>query len=120
MVSFRLLGSACAHVFRKITSCKHVRVMYSPYTPLLYSKTGVNRSSHCFLNFALKHRFNLKIIVFTAVKNCSILHGRVCVMTWYALLQACVVNETNSVFVISIISDFSFECSILVLIVPVP
>ena len=24
--------------------------------------------------------FHLKIIIFTAVKNCSILHGRVCVM----------------------------------------
>ena len=28
------------------------------------------------------HNFHLKIITFTAVKYCCILHGRVCVM-WY-------------------------------------
>ena len=60
-----------------------------PYTPFLYSETGVYRGIHVFLIFALKHRLwvlvrtasvNLKIIVFIAVKNCSILHGHVFVM----------------------------------------
>ena len=35
-----------------------------PYTPLLYSKTGVYRGVHYFLIFALKHR--LWILVRTA------------------------------------------------------
>ena len=80
-----------------------------PYTPLLYSKTGVYRGLHYFLIFALKHRlwvlvrtasprrfkheptinvlskkkeknltiFRLKIIIFTAVKNCNVLHGHI-------------------------------------------
>ena len=30
-------------------------VLYPPYTPLLYSKTGVYRGIHYFLIFALKH-----------------------------------------------------------------
>ena len=82
-----------------------------PYTPLLYSKTGVYRGILFFLIFALKHRlcvhvrtaslrqfkrvptinvlsknkknitiFHLKIIFFTAVNDCIILHGRVFVM----------------------------------------
>ena len=79
-----------------------------PYTPFLYCKTGVYRGKHYFLNFALKHRlwvlvrtaslrcthnlcfeqkyenntiFYPKIIIFTAVKNSSKLHGRVIVMS---------------------------------------
>ena len=83
-----------------------------PYTPLLYSETGVYRGIHFFLIFAPKHRllvlvrtaslteagltcthnlcfeqnkknstiFHLKIYIFTAVKYCCKLHGRVCVM----------------------------------------
>ena len=77
--------------------------------PLLYNKTGVYRGIHYFLIFALKHRlwvlteavltcthdlcfeqknkniknFHLKINIFTAVKYCCILHGRVCVMCLY-------------------------------------
>ena len=74
-----------------------------PITPHFYnSKTRVYRGIHDFLIFALKHRlrrflrvlttyvlsknkknikiFQLKIIIFTAVKNCCILHGRVFVM----------------------------------------
>ena len=35
-----------------------------PYTPLLYSKTGVYRGKHYFLSFALKHR--LWVLVRTA------------------------------------------------------
>ena len=79
--------------------------MKTPYTPLLSSKTGVYRGIHYFLIFALKHRlwvlvrtasvptiyvlsknkknikkFHLKIIIFTAVKNCSILYRRVFIM----------------------------------------
>ena len=63
-----------------------------PYTPLLYSKTGVYKGIHFFLIFSLKHRlwvlvrtascfeqkirkknhnFHLKIIIFIAVKYCS-------------------------------------------------
>ena len=76
-----------------------------PFTPLLYSKTGVYRGKHYFLIFASKHRlwvlvrtavptidvlnknkkniriFRLKINIFTAVKYCCILHGRVCIMS---------------------------------------
>ena len=37
-------------------SCKQVRVMNTPYTPVLYSKTGVYRGIHFFLIFALQHR----------------------------------------------------------------
>ena len=67
-----------------------------PYTPLLYSKIVFYMGIHFFLIFALKHRFkvpnlnvpkiyvlsknkknvtifHLKIIIFTAVKYCSIL-----------------------------------------------
>ena len=77
-----------------------------PYTPLLYIKTGVYSGIHYFLIFALKHilwvhvilRFkrvptiyvleqkyencqtNQLKIIFTAVKNRCILHGRVFVM----------------------------------------
>ena len=80
-----------------------------PLTPhfYIYSKIGVNSGTHFFLIFALKHRlcllvteavltythnlcfrakireisqFFLKIIVFTAVKKCSILHWRACVI----------------------------------------
>ena len=86
----------CSYVAIRITSpCD----LY-PLTPHLYSKTGVYRGIHYFLIFALKHRlwvlvrtasvkktiriFHLKIIVFTNVKYCSILHSfiirRVCVM----------------------------------------
>ena len=63
-----------------------------PYTPLLYSKTGVYRGILYFLisggsnvytmYFLSKNKknitiFHLKMIIFTAVKNHSILHGRV-------------------------------------------
>ena len=47
-----------------ITSGKHVRVMYTPQTPLLYSKTGVCRGIPIFLIFAPKHR--LWVLVRTA------------------------------------------------------
>ena len=46
------------------TSCKQVRVMNTPYTPLLYSNLGVNRGLLYFLIFALKHR--LWVLVRTA------------------------------------------------------
>ena len=73
-----------------------------PYTPLLYSKSGVYRGIHYFLIFALKHTSEavltcthnicfeqkyensktnqLKTVIFTAVKNPCMLHGRVFVM----------------------------------------
>ena len=38
--------------------------LYPPYTPLLYSKTGVYRGIHFFLIFALKHR--LWVLIRTA------------------------------------------------------
>ena len=55
--------------------------------------------------------FHLKIIIYTAVKYCSILHGHACVML-YTLCNL-------SVIIISVVSPFSFEDRILVLIVPV-
>ena len=45
-------------------SGKHVRAIYTPYTPLLYSKTGVCRGIPIFLIFTLKHR--LWVLVRTA------------------------------------------------------
>ena len=36
-----------------LTSRKQVRVMKPPYTPILYSKTGVYRGMHFFLFFLL-------------------------------------------------------------------
>ena len=66
--------------------------MYTPLHPLLYSKIGVYRGKHYFLIFAPKHRlfiyvlsknkknitfFHMKIIIFTVVKKCDILHRRV-------------------------------------------
>ena len=89
----------------------HFYIVTTPYTPLLYSKTGVYWGIHFFLIFASKHRllvlvrtaslrrfysvptiyvlsknmknitiFHLKIIIFTAVKYHSILHGHIGVM----------------------------------------
>ena len=97
-----------------------------PYTPLLYSKIGVYRGRHNFLIFALVHRlwvlvslseavlmcshdlcfeqkqekyhnFHLKIIVFTAVKYCSILHRHVFVMskTFRNSIFRLPINETD-------------------------
>ena len=74
--------------------------MKTPYTPLLYSKTGVYRGIYVFLIFALKHRSWVLVrttiptiyvlcknkenipesSVFTAVKYSSKLHRHVCVM----------------------------------------
>ena len=102
--------------------------MKAPYTPLLYSKTGVYRGIHIFLIFALKHRllvlvrtmfcakirknitiFHLKIIIFTAVKNCCILHGRVYVISESA-------NESIDLEVIklcSCLTHLSIKCIML-------
>ena len=71
------------------------------YTPLLYSKTGVYRGIHYFLNEAVltcthnicfeqkyensKHN-KLKIVIFTAVKYRCILHGRVFIMPFKQLI----------------------------------
>ena len=41
------------------------------------------------------HFFHLKIIFFTTVKNCSIMHGRVFVMILHAMSSANVVNKVN-------------------------
>ena len=88
------------------SSCKHVREMYTPYTPLLYSETGVYRGIHYFLIFVLKHRLwvptiyvliknmkkvkniQTKIVIFTAVKNRCMLHGRVFVMYKFACFNS--------------------------------
>ena len=70
----------------------------------MYSKTGVYRGIHILFIFALKHRlwvlnlcfeqkhekvmhFQLKILIFTAVKNRCILHGRVFVMANFFCIQ---------------------------------
>ena len=45
-------------------SGKHVRAIYTPFNPLLYSKTGVCRGIPIFLIFAPKHR--LWVLVRTA------------------------------------------------------
>ena len=71
--------------------------MYTPYNPLLNSKIGVYRDDF-FLTIALKQRLwvlddlsknkknitliHLKIIIFTVLKNHSVLHGHVFVMTY--------------------------------------
>ena len=47
-----------------VPSGKHVCEMYTPHTPLLYSKTGVIRGIHIFLIFDPKHR--LWVLVRTA------------------------------------------------------
>ena len=79
--------------------------MYTPYIPLLYSKSGVYMGIHYLLIFALKHivwvlvrtcthnicfelkyenskkkKINRKLSFFTAVKNRRMLHGHVFVM----------------------------------------
>ena len=53
-----------------ITSGKHVRVMYTPLNPTLYSKTGVCRGIPIFLIFAQKHRlWVLAEAVLTCIHN---------------------------------------------------
>ena len=37
-----------------MSSCEHVRVMYTPYIQLLYGKIGVYRDRHYFLFFFSK------------------------------------------------------------------
>ena len=96
-----------------------------PYTPLLYSKTGVYRGIHYFLillqnidcgySLELPHGssneypqsmfwsknkkniriFHLKIIVFTAVKYCCILHGHVGVMNYFTAVKNCSILCTD-------------------------
>ena len=44
--------------------------VYTPYTPLLYSKTGVYRCIHYFLIFALKHK--LWVLVRTASSGSNV------------------------------------------------
>ena len=58
MASFALLIIDDKTLF---PSLKLVRVMKTPYIPLLYSKTGVYRGIHYFLIFALKHRFRVLV-----------------------------------------------------------
>ena len=57
------------HYNFNLSSCKHVRIMNTPYTPLLYSQTGVYRGIHFSLIFALKHR--LWVLVSEAVLTCT-------------------------------------------------
>ena len=52
-----------------VSSCKHVRVMYTPLHPTLYSKTGVNRVKHYFLSFALKHRLWVHVMMIRSKGN---------------------------------------------------
>ena len=88
-----------------------MKTPYTVTPPLLYRKIGVYRGIYYFLVFALKGRlwvlvrtalrqfqplptiyvyskykknittFHLKIVIFTAMKNCSLLHRRVIVMS---------------------------------------
>ena len=55
------LWYAGIYLIQDLASRKHVRVMYTSWTPLLYSKTGVCRN---ILNFASKQR--LWVLVRTA------------------------------------------------------
>ena len=43
-------------VYESTASGKHIPAIYTPYTPLLYSKTGVCRGIPIFLIFDQKHR----------------------------------------------------------------
>ena len=52
-----------------VSSCKHVRVMYTPLHPTLYSKTGVNWGIHYFLIFALKHRLWVHVMMICSKVN---------------------------------------------------
>ena len=46
-----------AYKYKFITHQENMSVKcIPPHTPLLYSKTGVNRGMYIFLNFAPKHR----------------------------------------------------------------
>ena len=59
--------SSISSTVRFNTSGKHFRVIYTPYTPLLYSKTGIYRGIHYFLIFTLKHI--LCVFVFAYAKS---------------------------------------------------
>ena len=69
-----------------------------PLTPRFYIVKLRFTGVYIFLIFARKHRlwvlvktasiFYLKIIIFTAVKYCSILHGRVCVKKMNSIFGA--------------------------------
>ena len=75
-----------ANMKQLCTSGEHVRVIYTPYPHFYIVKLGFTGVHTFFLILALKHRswvlvitasvlialFHLKIIVFTAVKYCSI------------------------------------------------
>ena len=110
----------------QLKSAAKISTMIGLITQLLYSKTGVYRGIHYFLNFALKHRFwvlvrtasskNMKNItkigIFTSVKNRCILHRHVCLIVHLPLLRQTILNpEYNAfmcvcVFVDSCISQF--------------
>ena len=91
--------------------------MYTPYIPFYRVKLGFTGVIHNFLFFALKHKLwvlvitasqavltcthnqffeqkkkstticSLKIIIFTAVKNCNVLHGHVFVKYRYSFMM---------------------------------
>ena len=54
-----------------ISSCKHVRVIKTLYTPLLYSKIGVYRGLHFFLIFALKYISWVRVIRTASLRRFS-------------------------------------------------
>ena len=58
-------------------SVKHFRVILPPYTPLLYSKTGVCRGIPICLNFAPKHRLWVLVITVTARRPQSMFAAKI-------------------------------------------
>ena len=89
--------------------------MNTPYTPILYSKTGVYTGIHFFLLLNIDRGYSLKppqlgpqrvptiyvfsknmknitffhpkISIFTALKYCSILHEHICVMNTHRMYK---------------------------------
>ena len=99
--------------------------MYTPYTPLLYSKTGVYKGIHFFLYFSLKHR--LWVFVRTASlwrflhvptinvlsknkKNITIFHLK---KIFFTAMKKCSilywfpVNSYSSQFVLILVNSYS-------------
>ena len=56
MIIYFLLNDKCAIID---SSCRHVRVMKTPYTPVLYSKLSVHIANHytkrCYCNGWYRH-----------------------------------------------------------------
>ena len=67
-----MIGSEHYRIRNQLTSGKHVRAIYTPLNPILYSKTGDCRDIPIFLSFAPKHTVctcRLWVLVRTASEN---------------------------------------------------